>query len=124
MSLNDLVSDYVARLNNGIVAKKKKILVLKSNLIVEISKKLTSLGYLEGFEESGKFELELTLNLDKLTSIKRVSKPGQRVYSSHERFPKVVGGVGYTIITTSKGILTQVEANKQSAGGEILFQIF
>lgn len=123
MSLNDLVSDYVARVNNGITAKKESISVLKSKMIIEICKKLVKLDYLQSFEENG-FEVDVVLNLDKLSSIKRISKPGHRVYSSHESFPKVVGGLGYTIITTSKGILTQVEANKQNLGGEVLFQIY
>ena len=123
MSLNDLMSDYIARINNARLAKHKQTKVLKNKLTTAVSKKLTTLGYLNGFKENG-YELILDINLDRINSIKRISKPGQRVYTEALKSPRVTGGVGFNILTTSKGVLTHVEAKRENVGGEVLFQIF
>ncbi len=123
MSMNHLMSDFVARINNANMINKEKTQVLKNKLSLEVCRKLTSLGYIAGFED-GEREIEVTLKPGKIRKIKVVSKPGLRQYAKPDSIPKIVGGIGYTILTTSSGLLTQVEANKQNVGGEILFQIY
>jgi small subunit ribosomal protein S8 len=125
MSMNDLVSDFVARINNARLAKLETIPVLRNNIVVEICKKLTTMGYLNGFEESkDKKTVSIELNLSRINEIKRISKPGRRVYKGADEKVRIVGGIGYTLFTTSKGILHQVDIAKQKVGGEALFSIF
>lgn len=124
MSMNDLMSDFVARINNARLVGNTEVIVLKNKLATAVAKKLTTLGYLNGFEEGEKNTLVLNLNLTRINAIKRVSKPGQRVYAGATSSPKVVGGRGYNILTTSQGIMTHIEAAKNKAGGEVLFQIY
>jgi small subunit ribosomal protein S8 len=124
MSQNDLMSDYVARLNNARLAKADSVLVKKTKLNAAVSKKLTSMGYIKGFDEDGVYDLRLELDTSKTFSIRRISTPGQRVYAKKGHFPKIIGGRGYVIVTTSKGVLTHVEANKEGQGGEVLFEIY
>ncbi len=123
MSLQDLLSDYVARVNNTILAKKPTVSVLKNNIVCEVTRKLVSLGYFSSFEELDR-TLEITLIDKKINKIKRVSKPSHRVYSTSKTFPSIVGGKGFNILSTSKGILTHIECKKINSGGELLFQIF
>ncbi|MGL4759769.1 MAG: uS8 family ribosomal protein [Patescibacteria group bacterium] len=122
MSLNHYMSDFVARVNNAVTAGNPTVEVLKSNLIKNCVLKLTKLGYFSSFEESER-TLTVTLN-KKITKLKVVSKPGQRVYATYTNLPKVVGGIGYNIISTSKGVLSNVEAKSNKVGGELLFQIY
>jgi len=123
MSLQCLTSDFVARINNAIKAQIPQIQVIKSQLIVNCTKKLTSLSYFESFEETDRFVI-INLNLKKLNKLNRVSTPGKRVYTSYARFPRIENGKGWNIITTSKGIKTNYEAKQDKIGGEILFQVF
>jgi small subunit ribosomal protein S8 len=123
MSLQDLVSDFVARINNGIISEKKEVEVLKNKLVLNLCKKMTTLGYFESFEEA-EGTVAVVLNLKKLSKIKRMSKPGRRIYKGFDDATKIVGGKGYNLITTSKGVLTQVEAKEQKAGGELVLQVF
>lgn len=123
MSLNDLMSDYVARINNATMVEKETVEVLKNNLVTEVSKKLVKLGYLKDFKV-GDRTLDMSLDLAKIHKLKRISKPGHRQYYAHNEFPKIVGGVGFLIITTSQGIKTQVESHKEKIGGEVLFSIY
>ncbi|MBC7405929.1 MAG: 30S ribosomal protein S8 [Candidatus Parcubacteria bacterium] len=122
MSMFDLMSDFVARVNNAVTAQKSTVKVLKNNLVTQVCKKLVKLNYFESFAEGEDYELEvvLTKNITKLT---RISKPGKRVYTGFEKFPRVIGGKGWNIITSSKGVLTNFEAKEQKVGGELLFQI-
>ena len=123
MSLQDLLSDFVARVNNARQADKKTLQVKKNKLVTNCCKKLTALGYFESFEEDG-YNITITLNPAKLTKIKRVSTPGQRISVSYEKFPRIIGGQGFNIITTSKGVLTNNEAKQYKVGGELLFQVY
>jgi len=123
MSMQDLMSDFVARINNAVLAKKNTVHVLKNKVVTESCKKLTTLGYFESFEEDG-YDLIVTLKPGKISSITRKSKPGQRVYIKHDEMPKIHGGIGYNIISTSQGVLSHVEAKKLNTGGELLFQIY
>lgn len=123
MSMNHLMSDFVARVNNANMINKEEVNVLKNKLVTEVSKKLATLGYINSFEESGN-QLILDLKPGKIKSISIISKPGQRQYCGANDIPKVIGGIGYTILTTSQGIMTHVEASKAKVGGEVLFQIY
>jgi small subunit ribosomal protein S8 len=123
MSMNDLMSDFVARLNNAVIAEKDEVRVVKTNLAKAVATKLTKLGYLESFEEDG-YDLKISLNPQKIAKISRYSKPGQRQYVSYQNMPKITGGKGFNLLTTSKGVLTHVEAKQEKIGGEVLFQIY
>jgi small subunit ribosomal protein S8 len=123
MSMQDLLSDFVARINNAVMVGKDNVEVLKNGIVVSVCKKLTTLGYFEGFEENGNI-LIVNIHPSKITKIARSSKPGHRVYVGYQKSPKIIGGIGYNIISTSKGIFTQVECSKEKVGGELLFQIY
>jgi small subunit ribosomal protein S8 len=123
MAMFDLMSDFVARINNSARAGKSSLTVLKSKLISNVCKKLVKLGYLNSFDEEERV-LVLHINLEKITKLKRVSKPGKRVYVSYADLPKIEGGIGWNILTSSKGILTNFEAKTLKVGGELLFQIY
>lgn len=121
MSMQDILSDFVARVNNSKTANKSTTTVLKSKLIVEVSKKLTTLGYFKSFEV-GQYDVTVVL-AHKLGRLKRVSRPGQRIYGSYTRLPRVMDGFGTNIITTSFGVLTSKEAKEKKVGGEFLLQV-
>jgi small subunit ribosomal protein S8 len=120
MSMQDILSDFVARVNNSKLAKKDTAVVIKSKLIVEICKKLTTIGYFKGFE-AGQYEVTITL-APKLGKLKRVSRPGQRIYGSFNELPKIMDGFGTNIVTTSQGVLTSKEVKEKRIGGEFLLQ--
>lgn len=123
MSMNDLISDFAARVNNTIMVEKKETKVLKNNLVLDLCKKLTRLGYFEGFEIIER-EVLIQLNLSKIHKIKRISKPGLRVYTSYSEVPRIIGGIGFNILSTSTGVKTNFEAQKEKIGGELLFQVY
>jgi small subunit ribosomal protein S8 len=122
MSLNHYTSDFVARINNAVTASNSTVEVLKSNLILAIVNKLTKLGYFESFE-TGERTITITLT-SKINKLRVSSKPGQRVYVGTTKLPKVMGGLGYNILSTSKGVLAGHEAKALNIGGELLFQIY
>lgn len=124
MSMNDLMSDFVARVNNARLVGNAEVVVLKNKLASAVAKKMTTLGYFNGFEDGEKNTLKLNLNLTKLNAITRVSKPGQRVFAGAGEAPKVIGGRGFNIITTSQGVMTHIEAARGKIGGEVLFQVY
>ena len=121
--MNDLISDFAARVNNTIMVEKKETKVLKNNLVLDLCKKLTRLGYFEGFEIIER-EVLIQLNLSKIHKIKRISKPGLRVYTSYSEVPRIIGGIGFNILSTSTGVKTNFEAQKEKIGGELLFQVY
>ncbi|MBC7472075.1 MAG: 30S ribosomal protein S8 [candidate division SR1 bacterium] len=123
MSMQDLMSDFVARINNSILAKNNNCEVLKNNLVINVTNKLTKLGYFESFEIRER-TVNVVINLNKIKKIKRMSKPGRRVYTSYSDIPKLFGGHGFYVLSTSKGVLTNIEANASKSGGELLFSIF
>ena len=121
--MQDLMSDFVARIHNAVMASNSTVKVLKNKVVTESCKKLTTLGYFEGFED-GERELTVSLKSGSIQNITRKSKPGQRVYIKNDEMPKIRGGVGYNIISTSQGVLSHVEAKKLKIGGELLFEIY
>jgi len=121
--MNDLMSDYVARVSNAVRAGNDEVVVLKNKLILAVTNKLTKLGYFDSYTEEG-YYLRIRIAPNKITSIRRFSKPGQRKYASYRNFPKIIGGVGFSIITTPKGVMTNIEAMREKVGGEVLFQVY
>jgi small subunit ribosomal protein S8 len=122
MSMQDLMSDYVARINNSIQSKSPTVNVLKNNLAVAVTTKLTKLGFFASFEV---LDREVNISLaKKTTKLIRISKPGRRVYTSYLEIPKLFGGKGFYLLSTSKGVLTNIEAREAKMGGEIILSIY
>jgi small subunit ribosomal protein S8 len=119
--MQDIISDFVARINNSVSSNKSESRVIKSNLVVNLCKKLTRLNFFKGFREDG-FYLIVEINSEKLGKLIRVSKPGKRVYAKGSDFPTIINGFGFNIITTSQGVMTHPEAIKSKVGGEVLMQ--
>ncbi len=124
MSMQDLISDYVARINNSINAQKSTAIVKKSNFIVNLTKTLVKKGIFDSFKEEEYYlKINFKNNLPFKPYLKRISKAGQRFYSSKNDFPKIQNGFGYNIITTSKGVKTHLECLRDGVGGEVVMQV-
>ena len=130
--VNDIIADMLTRIRNASAMKYTSVEVLVSKMTKEIYTILTNEGYIEGFEviKDGAAE-KLVLNLKYgakkervITGLKRISKPGLRVYVKANEVPKVLNGLGIAIVSTSKGIMTDKEARKENLGGEILAYIW
>ena len=130
--MNDIISDMLTRMRNALAMKYTKVEVLGSKMTKEIATILTNEGYIEGFEavKDGAAE-KLIINLKYgakkekvITGLKRISKPGLRVYVKANEVPKVLNGLGIAIVSTYKGIMTDKEARKENLGGEILAYIW
>jgi small subunit ribosomal protein S8 len=130
--INDPIGDLIARVKNGQSAHKEFIMAPYSKLKENVLKVLVNEGFIEGYEveqsENGHKNLKVFLKYfdDKgvIHSIKRVSKPGRRVYSQATAMIPVQNGLGIAIVTTSKGVMTDIQAKKQGLGGEILCNVF
>lgn len=127
----DVISDMLIRIKNAQAVLKPTVEIPFSNLKYEIAKILAKNGFIEGLEKKGrktKRIIEITLKYhDKVPAIsglKRISKPGQRIYLNFKEMRKVKGGYGLAILSTSKGLMTDKEARKQKLGGEVLFEIW
>ena len=132
MSFTDPVADLLTRIRNAINARQQKLDVPASKLKMEIARILKEEGYLANFkatEESGQKVLRLYLkyganNDAAITNLARVSRPGCRVYVGHNDIPRVLGGLGISILTTPKGVMTGRQARKTGVGGEILCEVW
>ena len=133
MAPNDTISDMLTRIRNACAVRHPTTQVPTTKMTRSIAQVLKEEGFIEGFEETGEGVhkyLVLTLKYkDKsrqpiINMLKRVSKPGLRVYSNCKDLPRVLGGIGIAIISTSKGIMTDREARRQNVGGEILCYIW
>ena len=128
MQITDPIADMLTRIRNANSSKHESVNVPASKLKVEIARILNEEGYINGYEviDDGlqgiiKITLKYAANKQKvITGLKRVSKPGLRVYASKEELPRVLRGLGIAIISTSKGIMTDKEARKANVGGEVL----
>ena len=131
MSLTDPVADLLARIRNSISARHQKLDIPASKLKLEIARILKEEGYISNFkttEEEGRRVLRVYLkysdgNDAAISDIKRVSRPGCRVYVGHNEIPRVMGGLGINILTTPKGVMTGKRARKEHVGGEILCEV-
>jgi small subunit ribosomal protein S8 len=130
--MNHLVSDFVIRIKNSALSKRKEVILPFSNINKEIGKVLVKEGFLESIKEnasSGKKEIKGIIRYEKripvLTDIKIISKPSLRVYSSSKKLSEIAKrGKRKIIISTSQGVMTSSEAQKKGLGGEILFAIW
>jgi small subunit ribosomal protein S8 len=127
----DPLTDILNRIRNAQAVLHPLVSVPFSNLKYEIAKILEKQGFVEKIEKKGKKTkkiIEITLRYaDKtpaISGLRRISKPGQRIYQSHQEIKKVKGGYGLAIISTSKGLMTDKEARKQKIGGEVLFEVW
>lgn len=126
MSVQDPIADMLTRIRNGQAANKVAISMPSSKLKVAIANVLAEEGYVESFKvvEGVKPELEITLkyfqNKPVVESIQRVSRPGLRIYKRKDELPKVMGGLGIAVVSTSKGVMTDRAARQAGLGGEII----
>ena len=126
MSMQDPIADMLTRIRNGQAANKVAINMPSSKLKVAIAKVLAAEGYIESVKvlEGAKPELEITLKYFQgkpvVESIQRVSRPGLRIYKRKDELPKVMGGLGVAVISTSKGVMTDRAARQAGLGGEII----
>ena len=127
MSMHDPISDMLIRIRNGQLRAKFSVIMPASNLKVAIADILTEEGYINGYkvdEEKSKKTLTIELKYfdgkPVIEMLQRASKPSLRKYSSNSNLPKVIGGLGTAIISTSKGVMTDRNARAQGIGGEIL----
>ena len=131
MTMTDPISDLITRIRNGQMVRKSKVVCPSSKLKVSILKVLQEEGYIRGYElsdtEKGK-ELEIALKYfdgkPVIKEISRVSKPGMRVYSSVKTMPSFKNNMGITILSTSKGVMTNFAAQGANLGGEILCRVY
>lgn len=130
-AVTDPIADMLTRIRNGIRARHQRVDMPASNLKVGIAAILKEEGYVGAYrtsEEGKKRTLRVTLRYGDggesvITTIERVSKPGRRVYASTDEIPRVMGGMGITILTTSKGLMTGKKARKAGLGGEVLCNV-
>ena len=126
MSMQDPIADMLTRIRNGQAANKVAINMPSSKLKVAIANVLAAEGYIESVKvvEGVKPELEITLkyfqNKPVVESIQRVSRPGLRIYKRKDELPKVMGGLGIAVVSTSKGVMTDRAARQAGLGGEII----
>ena len=129
MTMSDPIADMLTRIRNANTAKHDTVDVPASKMKLDIAEILLNEGYIKGFEvlEEGNFKtirITLKYGADKndkvITGIKKISKPGLRVYAGKDELPRVLGGLGVAIISTNKGVITDKEARKENVGGEVL----
>jgi len=131
--VNDTIADMLTRIRNANQMKYVKVTVMGTKMNVQIADILKEEGYIEAYEELKKNngnELNLVLKYGEnkkervITGLKRISKPGLRVYARHDELPRVLNGLGIAIISTSKGVMTDKKARELNLGGEVLAYIW
>ena len=131
--VNDTIADMLTRVRNANLARHKIVQVPSTKMTRDITSVLLEEGFIQGFEEIGDWiNRQLLLSLKYkgreaepvITALKRVSRPGLRVYANRKELPRVLGGLGVAIISTSKGVLTDNKARHQGVGGEVLCYIW
>ena len=126
--VTDTIADMLTRIRNANAMRYTDVSVPASNLKIELARILKEEGFIEDYKvvkDNVQGTIELTLKYGEkkervITGLKRISKPGLRVYAKSNEIPKVLNGLGIAIISTSKGIMTDKEARKQKLGGEVL----
>tara|TARA_B100001996_G_scaffold76405_1_gene56448 strand:+ start:1456 stop:1851 length:396 start_codon:yes stop_codon:yes gene_type:complete len=131
MSLSDPIGDMLARIKNSQLRNYKKIDMPSSKFKAKIAEVLKNEGFIIDYKiisESKLPLLEIMLKYNSgnpvISSIERVSKPGRRIFSSAESLPKINNGLGIAIVSTPKGVMTDIDARKQKIGGEIICKVF
>lgn len=130
--MTDPIADMLTRIRNALTAKHEEVEVPSSKMKAEIAQILLSEGYINGYKVEGEgIDAKIVIDLKYgpkgemvITGLKRISRPGLRVYAGYEDLPKVLGGMGIAIVSTPKGIMTDKEARKLRHGGEVLAYIW
>ena len=133
MTIEDQISDMITRIRNSTMVKHENVSVVKSKINQNILNLLSNEGFIDSFSESEEEEEKYNYKVDlkyyeagssAISGIKRVSKPGLKIYVKKNDIPSYFSGMGVAIMSTSKGIMTGFKAKKQSLGGEVLFYIW
>ena len=135
MSMTDPIADFLTRIRNGIMAAHETVDIPASNVKKEIARILREQGYIEGYEvveaPAGAFGDRIRVRLkytedrtSVISGLRRVSRPGQRTYVSAKTMPKVLGGMGTAILSTSSGVMTGHDARKAGVGGEVVAEVW
>lgn len=132
MTMTDPIADMLTRIRNANMVKHETVDVPASNMKKELARILLEEGFVRGYDviEDGKqgiIRIQLKygqMSERVITGIKRISKPGMRVYAAKEELPKVLNGLGIAVISTSKGILTDKQARKENVGGEVICYVW
>tara|TARA_Y100000741_G_scaffold323427_1_gene273664 strand:+ start:373 stop:771 length:399 start_codon:yes stop_codon:yes gene_type:complete len=132
MSLSDPIGDMIARLKNAQMRNHKKVVLPSSKFKEKIADVLKTEGFIIDYKvnesDNNKQNLEIDLKYNSgspvISTIERVSRPGRRIFSSAESLPKINNGLGIAIISTPKGVMSDINARKQKVGGEIICKVF
>ena len=131
MSLSDPIGDMIARVKNAQARKHKKVVLPSSKFKSKIADILKNEGFIKDFkvsteEKKNILSLELKYHSGNpvISNFERVSKPGRRIFSSADSLPKINNGLGIAILSTPKGVMTDIDARKQKVGGEIVCKVF
>jgi small subunit ribosomal protein S8 len=131
MSLSDPIGDMIARIKNAQARNHKKVELPSSNFKTKISEILKMEGFIKDYKidpNNNKPVLSIDLKYHSgnpvISTIERVSKPGRRIFSSADSLPKINGGLGIAILSTPKGVMTDMDARKNKVGGEIICKVF
>ncbi|WP_287128271.1 30S ribosomal protein S8 [Candidatus Cyanaurora vandensis] len=131
--VTDTVADLLTRVRNANMARHQSVRARATRLTRDIARVLYEEGFILGYEEVGEgiaAQVELFLKYKGqqrkpiITNLKRISRPGLRVYSNHRELPRVLGGIGIAIISTSSGVMTDREARRRGIGGEVLCHVY
>jgi small subunit ribosomal protein S8 len=131
MTMTDPIADYLTRVRNAIQAGNKRLDIPASNLKRELTKLLVAQKYISGFTETkesaqGVLRIQLKYNDGRpvITGLKRISTPGLRSYVAADAVPRVLGGLGIAVLSTSRGLMTDKQARQAKVGGELLCEIW
>ena len=130
--INDPIADMLTRIRNGLIARHDSVTMPASNMKKAIAKILLDEGYIKSvdyIDDGVQGQIKVTLKYMQgkesvIKGLKRISKPGLRVYARNDEIPKVLGGLGIAIVSTSKGVMTDKEARNAGVGGEVLAYIW
>jgi small subunit ribosomal protein S8 len=132
MSVNDPIADMLTRIRNALAVRKRYVVIPASKLLVEIARVLKSEGYIEHYNVTKDrpqpmLRVQLKYNADEepvLNGLQRVSKPGRRVYTKRQDIPLVLSGMGISVLSTPRGVMTGKKAHRLGVGGEVLCYIW
>ena len=132
MKITDPISDMLTRIRNANSAGKDSVSMPSSKVLVEIARVITEEGYVESYsveDTKPQKTLHITLKYGKkrakvIRGIRRISKPGLRIYSTAEKLPRVLGGLGTAVVSTSKGMMCDRDARKAGVGGEVIAYVW
>ncbi len=132
MSVNDPIADMLTRIRNALLARHEEVTIPAARIKQEIARILKAEGFIHGFEtfaEGPQPQMRVFLKYTEdhrpvLRGLQRVSRPGRRIYARREDIPRVKGGLGFAILSTSKGVMTGEEAYQAGVGGEVLCYIW